>query len=166
MLHEGSILPQTLQPDVPTFIDGFAPQNFDKRFEGAVPADQVIARSLNVPSVHMLRDYGVEKFHHLLPTDGYDYPGPTTGSLRVEPDYRRLGGEPVGYDGHVREHGAYVEQLLPLPRTTQRYAPTDIRPLTYRPTEVAPSSERTAHGVLSAAPAVVHLQGDAGGSAS
>ncbi len=66
MLDEGQILPHSLIPDVPTFIDGFAPKNFDQSFEGAVPADEVIARSLNVPAVHMLRNYGVEKFHYLL----------------------------------------------------------------------------------------------------
>ncbi len=66
MLDEGMLLPKTLIPDIPTIIDGFAPRNFDKKFEGAVPADQVVARSLNVPSVHMLRNYGVEKFHFLL----------------------------------------------------------------------------------------------------
>lgn len=66
MLHEGMILPQSLIPDIPTYIDGFVPQNFDKQFEGAVPADQVISRSLNVPSVRMLQEYGVEKLHHKL----------------------------------------------------------------------------------------------------
>ena len=66
MLNDGKILPQALVPDVPTFIDGFMPQNFNKKFEGAVPADQVIARSLNVPAVRMLRRHGLEKFHHQL----------------------------------------------------------------------------------------------------
>ena len=66
MLDEGQILPKSIMPDVPTFIDGFAPKNFDQSYEGAVPADEVIARSLNVPSVYMLREYGVEKFHYLL----------------------------------------------------------------------------------------------------
>lgn len=66
MLHEGSILPHSLVPDIPTYINGFAPQNFSKQFEGAVSADQVVSRSLNVPAVRMLQDYGVEKFHYKL----------------------------------------------------------------------------------------------------
>lgn len=66
MLHEGIILPQSLIPDIPTYIDGFVPQNFNKQFEGAVPADQVVSRSLNVPAVRMLQTYGVEKLHHKL----------------------------------------------------------------------------------------------------
>lgn len=50
-LQDGDILPRTLLPDIPINVNGFAPQNFNLQFEGAVPASEVIARSLNVPSV-------------------------------------------------------------------------------------------------------------------
>lgn len=66
MLHEGSLLPYALLPDIPTYIDGFAPKNFDETYDGAVAADEALARSLNIPAVHMLKDYGIEKFHFLL----------------------------------------------------------------------------------------------------
>lgn len=66
MLHDGDLLPHTLLPDIPMNINGFAPQNFNQQFEGAVPASDAIARSLNIPSVFMLREYGVPKFHDLL----------------------------------------------------------------------------------------------------
>ena len=66
LLQEGSILPYTLLPDVPINLNGFSPQNFDLQFYGAVPASEALARSLNVPAVHMLRDYGVPKFQDLL----------------------------------------------------------------------------------------------------
>lgn len=66
MLQDGDLLPHTLLPDVPMNINGFAPQNFNQQFEGAVPASEAIARSLNIPSVYMLREYGVSKFHDLL----------------------------------------------------------------------------------------------------
>ncbi|MDN5203847.1 penicillin-binding protein 1C [Fulvivirgaceae bacterium BMA10] len=66
MLQEGELLPKTLLPDIPTFIQGFAPKNFSREYEGAVHADAALARSLNVPAVHMLRDHGTEKFHFLL----------------------------------------------------------------------------------------------------
>ena len=62
MLQEGEILPNTLLPDIPVNINGFAPQNFNLQFEGAVPASEAIARSLNIPSVTMLQRYGVPKF--------------------------------------------------------------------------------------------------------
>lgn len=66
MLQEGHLLPHTLQPDVPININGFTPQNFSLQFEGAVPASEAIARSLNIPTVGMLQRYGVPKFHSLL----------------------------------------------------------------------------------------------------
>lgn len=66
MLKEGEILPHTLLADVPTNINGFAPRNFNQRFEGAVHASEGIARSLNIPAVYMLRQYGVPKFHDFL----------------------------------------------------------------------------------------------------
>lgn len=70
LLQEGGILPKTLLPDIPVNINGFSPQNFDLRFYGAVPADEALSRSLNVPAVHMLREYGVPKFHDLLVRSG------------------------------------------------------------------------------------------------
>ena len=70
LLQEGSILPRTLLPDIPVNINGFSPQNYDLQFYGAVPADQALARSLNVPAVHMLRKYGVPRFHSLLSDAG------------------------------------------------------------------------------------------------
>ena len=69
-LQEGTILPRTLLPDVPVNMGGFAPQNFDRQFYGAVPANEALARSLNVPSVFLLREYGVAKFHALLQNIG------------------------------------------------------------------------------------------------
>ena len=65
-LEEGVILPRTLLPDIPVNLGGFAPQNFDKQYYGAVPAGEALARSLNVPAVFLLRQYGVPKFHALL----------------------------------------------------------------------------------------------------
>ena len=65
-LQDGVILPRTLLPDIPVNLGGFAPQNFDKQYYGAVPANEALARSLNVPSVFLLRQYGVPKFHALL----------------------------------------------------------------------------------------------------
>ncbi len=66
MLNEGQLLPNTLVPDVPSTFSEYSPKNFSRSYDGAVPASQVIARSLNVPSVRMLQQYGVPKFHHYL----------------------------------------------------------------------------------------------------
>ena len=151
MLHEGSLLPQSLQPDVPTFIDGFAPQNFNKQFEGAVPADQVIARSLNVPSVHMLRDYGIAKFHHLLQALG-------TTTLERSPSHYGLsliigGAEASLWDmtGMYASMARTLNHYFTYPEP-HRYAKVDIHPLTYRPISgTGDAPERTSHGLLNAA---------------
>ncbi len=66
MLDEGELLPNTLVPDIPTQISGYTPQNFNLTFDGAVPAHRALARSLNIPSVLMLQEYGVSKFHEEL----------------------------------------------------------------------------------------------------
>ena len=66
MLQEGSLLPDMLLPDVPVNINGFTPQNFSMQFEGAVPASEALARSLNIPAITMLQRYGVPKFHSFL----------------------------------------------------------------------------------------------------
>ena len=70
MLQNGDILPHTLIPDIPLNAGGFTPQNFDLQFSGAVAASEALARSLNVPFVRMLRDYGVRNFKDLLTSCG------------------------------------------------------------------------------------------------
>lgn len=71
MLQEGSLLPHMLLPDVPININGFTPQNFSLQYEGAVPASEALARSLNIPVVTMLQKYGVPKFHDFLQQIGF-----------------------------------------------------------------------------------------------
>ena len=66
MLDEGHLLIHQLLPDIPVNINGFTPQNFSLQYEGAVPASEAISRSLNIPSVYMLKDYSVPKFYYLL----------------------------------------------------------------------------------------------------
>lgn len=66
MLDEGELLPNTLVPDIPTQISGYAPQNFSYTFDGAVPAQRALSRSLNIPAVLMLQQHGVYKFYETL----------------------------------------------------------------------------------------------------
>lgn len=70
MLEEGQLLPNQLLPDVPVNLTGFTPKNFSLKYDGAVPASSALARSLNIPSVICLRDYGVPKFGNLLRKGG------------------------------------------------------------------------------------------------
>lgn len=66
MLNEGLLLPHMLVSDIPISIAGYSPANFSKSYEGMVPANEVLSRSLNVPSVILLRSYGIEKFNQQL----------------------------------------------------------------------------------------------------
>lgn len=61
MLQSGELLPDMLVADVPTQYEGFSPRNFDEQFNGAVPASEALARSLNVPAVRELRKHGVDR---------------------------------------------------------------------------------------------------------
>lgn len=69
-LKEGVILPHTLLADIPININGFSPQNFNTQYDGAVPASEALARSLNVPAVLLLKKYGVGKFYNDLKAMG------------------------------------------------------------------------------------------------
>ena len=95
-LEEGVILPRTLLPDIPVNLGGFAPQNFDRQFYGAVPANEALARSLNVPAVFLLRQYGVPKFHSLLQARGLT-------TLTQAPDYYGLSLILGGAEGRLDE---------------------------------------------------------------
>ncbi|MBD3383833.1 penicillin-binding protein 1C [candidate division KSB1 bacterium] len=66
MLQNGELLPSQLVSDIPTRISGYAPENYDRTFRGAVPADMALARSLNVPAVRLLYRYNVDRFYTLL----------------------------------------------------------------------------------------------------
>ncbi len=66
MLNDGLLLPTTLVPDIPTQMGGFVPENYNRTYDGAVPAKRALARSLNIPAVKMLQAYGYEQFYGLL----------------------------------------------------------------------------------------------------
>jgi penicillin-binding protein 1C len=66
MLDESLLLPTSLVPDIPTQISGYAPQNYDNTYDGAVAANRALSRSLNIPSVLMLQEYGVYNFYDKL----------------------------------------------------------------------------------------------------
>jgi penicillin-binding protein 1C len=66
MLDSGEILPNTLVADVPTQFGSYNPENFNKTYDGAIPASKALARSLNVPAVRMLQDFGLDRFYHYL----------------------------------------------------------------------------------------------------
>ena len=66
MLQEGGLTPGTLVVDTPAFFAGYVPENFDRRFRGAVPARDSLAWSLNIPAIRMLQQFGIPRFYNLL----------------------------------------------------------------------------------------------------
>ena len=135
-LEEGVILPRTLLPDIPMNLGGFAPQNFDRQFYGAVPAHEALARSLNIPAVYLLRAYGVPKFHALLKEAGLS-------TLTEAPEHYGLslilGGAEARLDEVTAAYARMVRRYTrPFgPRYDKKEGPREDNPpcLSYRATE-------------------------------
>lgn len=65
-LDRGLIMRKSFLSDVPSFFGGFVPKNFNEGHLGVVNAHVALSRSLNIPMVHLLDEYGYEQFHHDL----------------------------------------------------------------------------------------------------
>ncbi|WP_299098401.1 penicillin-binding protein 1C [uncultured Winogradskyella sp.] len=66
MLDAGDLLPNTLVADVPTQFGSYQPENYNQSYDGAVFANEALSRSLNVPIVRMLQEFGLDRFYHYL----------------------------------------------------------------------------------------------------
>ena len=126
-LDEGLILNQTILPDIPTIIQGFAPKNYTKTYEGAVMASKALSRSLNVPAVRLLQQYGYPRFHTQLKKLGMT-------SLSNSADHYGLslilGGSEVSlwdlasmYSGMVKTLNSFEKAPLNKPYTFSDYSP-------------------------------------------
>ncbi len=71
MLSDGEMLPNAMLPDIPVYLSGYAPKNFDYTFHGAVPASQALSWSLNIPAIYMLKHYGIDRFMDKLKQFGF-----------------------------------------------------------------------------------------------
>jgi len=69
MMDEGKILPTMLLPDIPFKTI----KNYYQDYDGAVPAEKALARSLNIPAVYLLQEYGVAKFKNDLEQYGFKH---------------------------------------------------------------------------------------------
>jgi len=69
-MEDGLITPGMLVPDIPTQFGSFSPKNFTQQYDGAVPVNKALSRSLNIPMVRLLNEYGLEKFHRDLKNYG------------------------------------------------------------------------------------------------
>lgn len=134
MLDEGLITPTTLVPDIPTQLHNYRPENYKQTYDGVVPAKTAISRSLNVPLIRMLQQYGLEKFHFNLQN---------LGMTTIKKNARHYGLPLIlgGAEGNLWEltsiyasmgrtlENAYTENGL--------YNPNDFRNAHYLATEVS-----------------------------
>lgn len=129
MLSDGEILPNTLVPDIPTDLSGYNPQNFNRSYDGAVPARRALARSLNVPAVKLLQQYRVERFHALLKKVGLT-------TITQPPDHYGLSLILGGAEGKLWDlAGAYASMARTLTRynETKSYDKKDFHEPFYLP---------------------------------
>jgi penicillin-binding protein 1C len=66
LLDSGDLLSNTLVADIPTQFGNYNPENYNKSYDGVVPASRALSRSLNVPAVRMLQEFGLDRFYHYL----------------------------------------------------------------------------------------------------
>lgn len=69
-IDQGLIVPYTMIKDVPTYFGAFSPENADKKYNGLISAKEALTRSLNVPAVLLLNQYGVYDFYNFLKRAG------------------------------------------------------------------------------------------------
>lgn len=67
----GLYTPKSIIYDVPTDFDGYAPENFNKKFSGAITLENALAGSLNVTAVQLLKEMGVNTFVGQLKKAGF-----------------------------------------------------------------------------------------------
>ncbi|MBN2812756.1 MAG: penicillin-binding protein 1C [Bacteroidales bacterium] len=150
MLDDGKILPGSLVPDIPVNLGGFAPKNFSGQYEGAVPAGMALSRSLNVPAVQLLRQYGVERFLHLLQFLGMK-------TLNKPADYYGLSLILGGAEGRLEEMAniyASLSRVLNHYSRDQLYYPADYRPVTYLIQQKVPADKGNAQPELFSASSI------------
>lgn len=122
MLDAGEILPGTLVADVPTQYGGYMPENFDHGYRGAVPAEVALAQSLNVPSVRMLKQHGVQRFYEYLRQFGMS-------TLTRKPDDYGLTLILGGAEATLRDVAAMYANMADIARKDGPAAPIHYRRL-------------------------------------
>jgi penicillin-binding protein 1C len=60
-IDEGLLTPKMMMTDVAVNYSGFAPENYDKNFNGYVTMEYALEHSLNIPAVKSLKNLGTEK---------------------------------------------------------------------------------------------------------
>ncbi len=150
MLDDGELLPDALVADIPTHFSGYAPKNFDKTYDGAVPASNALTRSLNVPAVRMLRQYGLERFHDKLQQLDLSTINKSASHYGLT---LILGGAEASLWDIVSVYGSMARSLNHFGNFSGRYFPGDYKKATLLPQEEykAPWSELKQNSLFDAA---------------
>jgi penicillin-binding protein 1C len=79
---EGLLTPKSVLADVSVNYEGYAPENYDEKYNGYVSIEHALEHSLNIPAVKSLRLLGKDKLIHKLATCEF---------RQVQKDQRKLG---------------------------------------------------------------------------
>ncbi len=99
-IDAGLLTPKAVISDVPVNYEGYAPENYDRQFNGYVTMEYALEHSLNIPSVKSLHQLGSEKFIATLISGGFG---------QVKKDQAKLGLSMI-----LGGCGATLEQLTGL----------------------------------------------------
>ncbi len=128
MLDEGSIIPTSLVSDIPSQIGGYKPENFLGKYDGAVTAKRALVRSLNIPIILLLQQYGLEKFHFKLQQLNFKTINkpPTHYGLTLV-----LGGAEATLQDITSVYASMARTLLHYAPQNGKYNPQDFRDLQF-----------------------------------
>ena len=136
-LESGDILPKSLLHDVPTQLGRYKPENFYENYDGAVPARRALIRSLNVPFVLLLQQYGLERFHFNLKRLGLT-------TLNRPPEHYGLslilGGAEANLLDITNTYACMARELGSFYERNSRYDPADFRPPVFTSDSRPPST--------------------------
>lgn len=79
---EGLLTPKAIMTDVPVNYEGYAPENYDKKFNGYITTEHALEHSLNIPAVKSLKVLGHEKLIQKLSACNFK---------QIQKDQRKLG---------------------------------------------------------------------------
>lgn len=133
-IQDGILLPNSLLPDVPMNLNGYRPENFQEGYDGLVPANEALARSLNIPFVDLLRQYDYDRFHYQLKKLGMSTLTQAPGHYGLS---LILGGAETKLWDLCGMYASMARVLSHYPRYSGRYDPEDYHELSYVPVPMA-----------------------------
>ncbi len=144
-MDRGLVLPHSLLPDIPVQFGAYKPENFRLTYDGTLPVNLALAKSLNVPFVKLLESYGIQVFHNDLKKFGFTGLNPSAshygltmvvggienslwnvckcyaGMSRVLSDFRKNNGK---YSLHAFDEPSIVgHEPIPKGEKLSKYAP-------------------------------------------